>query len=215
MALKLNEINLSNVADWPVWIKSLSALIIFSACTFAGYWFYAKNTLDNLSTIQKKESQLKTSVALKMKQAVSLPQYQAQIEELKGIYESMIQQLPNSKEVPQLVDDITSVGVRAGLTFRLIRPMPEKVESFYATLPIEISVSGTYDELGQFISGISALPRIVMIHDFSIRPSGKEGAKQEDGLNMTIKANTYRYLNEDEQRKPSEKGVRGKGVNRG
>ena len=202
MAIQLKEINSSNIADWPIWFKGLSIFLVFIICSFAGFWFYAKNTLDQLSQLEKREIQLKASVVLKMKQAASLPQYKNQMEELKKVYASMVKQLPNSKEVPQLVDDITSVGVRSGLVFRLIRPMPEKAETFYATLPIQMSVVGDYNELGEFIGGIAALPRIVLIHDFTIRPLNVAGDKGPSSgkLSMTIKASTYRYLSAEEQK---------------
>ncbi|MCW8883858.1 MAG: type 4a pilus biogenesis protein PilO, partial [Motiliproteus sp.] len=65
---------------------------------------------------------------------------------------------------------------------------PEKKVQFYIELPINIKVKGSYHQLGEFVSGVAALPRIVTLHDFGITPVTTEG-----DLSMNISARTYRY----------------------
>jgi type IV pilus assembly protein PilO len=48
--------------------------------------------------------------------------------------------------------------------------------------------------VGNFVSGIAALPRIVTLHDISIRPVR---ANAPDELTLDVTAKTYRYLDEE------------------
>ena len=66
---------------------------------------------------------------------------------------------------------------------------PETAKEFYVELPIAISASGSYHDLGAFISGMAGLPRIVTLHDFNISVKGSNA----NDLKMSIIAKTYRY----------------------
>ena len=88
-----------------------------------------------------------------------------------------------------------------GLEEKLFQPQGENRKDFYAELPIAIRLTGTYHELGNFVSGIAALPRIVTLHDIEIVPAGApmRAAGVPGDLTLNVTAKTYRYLDEDEQ----------------
>ncbi len=95
---------------------------------------------------------------------------------MKQSFGDMIRQLPDKTEVAGLIVDISQTGLAAGLEFKLFKPGAEKPAEFYSELPISIEVVGHYHQLGEFVSGIAALPRIVTTHDISIvnvKGSGK------------------------------------------
>ena len=77
---------------------------------------------------------------------------------------------PGKTEVPSLLVDISQTGLGAGLEEQLFEPTGEIQKDFYAELPIKLRYTGSYHELGNFVSGIAALPRIVTLHDITIRP---------------------------------------------
>jgi type IV pilus assembly protein PilO len=107
----------------------------------------------------------------------------------------MLRQLPGQTEVPSLLVDISQTGLGAGLEEQLFQPTGEVQKDFYAELPIKLRYTGSYHELGNFVSGIAALPRIVTLHDISIRPqTGTDAAPDE--LTLDVTAKTYRYLDE-------------------
>lgn len=90
------------------------------------------------------------------------------------------------------------------MEFSLFKPSGEIRKEFYAELPVNINVSGTYHDFGGFATGIAALPRIVTIHDVEMAP-GKEEKKgdvvevdDDKRLTITLVAKTYRYLDQDE-----------------
>ncbi len=86
----------------------------------------------------------------------------------------MLRQLPGRTEVPNLLVDISQVGVGAGLEEKLFQPANEIKKDFYAELPIKIRLTGSYHQMGEFVSGIAALPRIVTLHDITIK-IGRQG----------------------------------------
>ena len=73
--------------------------------------------------------------------------------------------------------------------------MGEIQRDFYAELPIAIRLTGNYHELGAFVSGIAALPRIVTLHDIRITEAGED---RFDELTLDVTAKTYRYLEEED-----------------
>jgi len=110
--------------------------------------------------------------------------------------------LPGKTEVPNLLVDISQTGLAAGLEEELFKPQGELVRDFYAELPIQIRLAGTYHELARFVSDVAALPRIVTIHDVSLKEADEldgAGAGNADDLVMSVTAKTYRYLEEGEE----------------
>jgi type IV pilus assembly protein PilO len=79
-----------------------------------------------------------------------------------------------------------------GLEFELFKPEGEHPIDFYAELPIQITVTGTFHQFGEFVSAVAALPRIVTMHNLTLSPLGKESEK----MAMQITAKTYRYFDE-------------------
>ena len=91
-----------------------------------------------------------------------------------------------------LLIDISSSGLINGLVFNLFQPGGERPVDFYAELPIQMTVTGTYHQFGEFVSAIAALPRIVTMHNLTLTPSGNK-------MTMNITAKTYRYFDEEEK----------------
>ena len=91
---------------------------------------------------------------------------------------------------------VLSTGLASGLEEELFQPTGEVQREFYAEKPISIRLKGSYHELGDFVSGIAALPRIVTLHDIEITKSNRD---EETDLTLNVTAKTYRYL-EDEER---------------
>ena len=106
----------------------------------------------------------------------------------------LVERLPVSLEVPSLLTDIAQTALGAGLDEALFQPTGEIQKDFYAELPIKLKYTGSYHELGNFVSGIAALPRIVTLHDIGIHKSDKAAA---DELTFDVTAKTYRYLEEE------------------
>ena len=209
----LRNIDPNNISAWPLPLKIGGTVVVGILILAAGFWFIVRGELENLDVADKREDKLKETYKSKVALAVNLPAYKQQMQEMKQTFGSLLRQLPDTTEVPDLLIDITQAGLGQGLEFVLFKPQKEKPKEFYAELPISIKVRGSYHELANFVSDVAALPRIVTFGDISIS-AGKRGKNKSDGkLLMSAKAKTYRYLDDDEiaaiaKKKKKKKGKR-------
>jgi type IV pilus assembly protein PilO len=196
----LKNIDVNNLSSWPVPIKITGILLVCGVILFAGFWFLIQGEWEEYGAAQKTEEGLRETYLNKKALAVNLPAYREQMEEMEQTFGSLLRQLPNTTEVPDLLVDITQAGLGRGLEFTLFRPEKEQPKDFYAEMPISIQVHGSYHELAQFVSDVAALPRIVTFGDIIITSVGKDKK-----LTMSAKAKTYRYLEEGSAPKPAAK----------
>jgi type IV pilus assembly protein PilO len=193
---ELRSLDYNDPGGWPLPIKIVAIALLCVAVLGAGYWFDTRNQLVHLDSAQKKEIKLKSTYEAKMRKAVNLDAYKAQMKEMKRSFGAMLRQLPGKTEIADLLVDISQAGIANGLEFELFKPETEVPAEFYAELPIKIKVTGTYHQFGKFVSDVAALPRIVTLHDISIKPIKSKKGKAE--LVMDATAKTYRYLEEGE-----------------
>jgi type IV pilus assembly protein PilO len=114
-------------------------------------------------------------------------------------FNTILRQLPSDTEIPGLIEDITLVGLKNGLTFTSIELQNEQLHEFYIEKPIKIVVTGSYHDLGSFVSDVADLSRIVTLHNFTIAPDRtRAGSGDSRGgiLRMSILAKIYRYNDE-------------------
>jgi type IV pilus assembly protein PilO len=187
----LQNIDVNNISSWPLPIKIGGVALVGILIIAAGFWFIIRGELDDLARQQDQEVKLKETYSSKAGLAINLSAYKTQMEEMRQTFGSLLRQLPDTTEVPDLLIDITQAGLGQGLEFVLFKPEKERTKEFYAELPISIKVTGNYHELANFVSDVAALPRIVTFGDITI---GSD--KKSNKLLMAAKAKTYRYLDE-------------------
>ncbi len=185
----INDLDVNNAGIWPAPVKAIVLLIVFGLVFGGGYWFFVKDMYSNLARDHQKESQLKKTYETKAYKVANLAVYKQQMKEMEQTFGALVKQLPSDTEVPGLLEDITNTAVGSGLKLLDVRLKPEVSKDFYVQLPIDIKVVGRYHEFGSFVSGVAGLPRIVTLHDFTIKHQGKDPNR----LEMHIEARTYRY----------------------
>jgi type IV pilus assembly protein PilO len=191
---ELNELDLNNIANWPLPARIAIIAMVFVGVLGLGYWLDIKDQRISLEKAENKESELRQTFETKAKKAANLAAYEQQLEEMKASFGAMLRQLPNETEVAELLVDISQTGLASGLEFELFKPQGEVPKEFYAELPISIRVKGGYHEFGNFISGVAALPRIVTVHEIEM-----VRGQDSDELTMDMLAKTYRYIDEEEE----------------
>jgi type IV pilus assembly protein PilO len=191
---QLNDFN--NVGNWPTVVKVLMWLVAFSGALALGYFMHITNLQKELAKVQGTEVELRADYEKKAFESAHLESYRQQQVEMEESFGALLRQLPSDTEIPGLIEDITLVGLKNGLTFESITLQPESAEEFYIEKPIQIVVIGSYHDLGAFVSDVADLSRIVTLHDFNIAPfERKDQTNQTVGgvLKMAITARTYRY----------------------
>ena len=187
---ELNNLDFSNMGNWPVAAKAALMLLLASLIGGAIFYYDTREQFATLERYQKEEGALKSEFLTKQDKVLNLEIYKQQLEEMKLNFAEMLRQLPDKSEIADLLVDVSQTGLAAGLEFELFQPLAEQAKDFYVELPIKIKVVGDYHEFGDFISGLAALPRIITMHNVKISKRGKNGAN----LVMETTAKTYRYI---------------------
>jgi type IV pilus assembly protein PilO len=185
----LADLDFDNVGSWPTAIKFIIFAAILVGVLVAGYYYHIEELQQNLAKEEAQEEKLKKEYEKKAFQAANLDAYRQQMVEMEESFGALVSQLPSDTEVPGLLEDITNKGLLNGLNISSIDLQRELAREFYVELPIAIEASGSYHDLGAFISGMAGLPRIVTLHDFNISSKGGDA----NNLQMRIIAKTYRY----------------------
>jgi type IV pilus assembly protein PilO len=196
---QLRTLDPSDPGRWPWPVRGFFVLVVFLLVSAFMWWFFVwDQDRPVLERAQAEEQDLRKQFETKQQRAANLEAYKGQLAEMERSFGAMLRQLPGKTEVPNLLVDISQTGLAAGLSEKLFQPSAEKVNGFYAELPIKIRLVGSYHQFGQFVSGIAALPRIVTLHDIEIRPAtGSGGSSGFDNLTMDVTAKTYRYMEDD------------------
>src|SRR5690554_2001437 len=184
------ELDLNNIGSWPAAVRALACLIVLVVVLTLGYFMHLTGLQDSLERTRQEEATLKEQFTVKVRQAANLEEYKEQMQLMEASFEALLRQLPNDTEVPGLLEDITSAGLNSGLEFEEIKLLPEVTQPFYIELPIQVKVLGSYHDLATFVSAVAGMPRIVTLHDFSIKPLT---AGNSSKLAMNILVKTYRY----------------------
>jgi len=155
------------------------------------YFFYAPAKRDlELVRAQQMDMQRKLNEARAV--VANLPGFEEELQKLEDQFQQALRQLPNSKELPILLTDISTLGKDAGLDFRAFRPQAEMARGFYAEVPIEVEFTGTFHEIAHFFEKIARLPRIVTVGDVNVKIDS-EGAL-DTHLRVTGNVTTFRFV---------------------
>ena len=192
---QLRSLDTNDPGRWPLPFRVAAVVIAFLFVAVGGtYWFVVKTDMQTLDRRKREEQELRATFEQKQRKAANFDAYREQLAEIERSFGTMLRQLPGKTEVPSLLVDISQTGLAAGLEEKLFQPTGEIQKDFYAELPIKIQLTGSYHELGNFVSGIASLPRIVTLHDITITRASQDVF---DELTLDVTAKTYRYLDED------------------
>ena len=192
----LRNLDPKDIDNWPALPKLGVLLLALLALIAASYFLDWQSQLESISEAQKKEIMLRETFLDKKKQAINLEAYRQQLADIEKSFGVLLKQLPGKSEMEALLTDINQAGLGRGMQFELFKPAAsENVSEFYAELPINIRVTGSYHDMGAFATAISKLSRIVLLTDVSLTQV-KEGTLAMDAI-----ARTYRYLDEEETAK--------------
>jgi type IV pilus assembly protein PilO len=191
-----NNIDFKNAGSLPIPVKLVLLGFLSLILIGLGYWFLWSPEIDALEQAKAKEQELRQTFLAKKAQAVKIEAYRQQMIDIEKTFGALLKQLPDKSQMDGLLTDINQAGLGRGLEFELFKPGQESVADFYAEMPIQIRIVGSYHDIGAFATDISKLSRIVTLNDLSIAPvniAGKEGV-----LSLEAVAKTYRYLDTSE-----------------
>ena len=207
-ASDFRNLDFRNAGGWPQSVKLAFCVLLFAILVLAGWWFVVHDQQDDLEKRQAQEEQLKKEFHEKQGKVANLAALKQQLDDMRDILRQLLRRLPSKTEMPGLLVDISQTALSAGLETQLFQPGAESVkEGFYAEKPIALRMLGTYHQFGTFISGVAALPRVVILtmHNVSLKPVVSSGGSANGQLMLEGTVKTYRYVEDDESENVSKK----------
>jgi len=188
----VNNIEWHRMGAWPTPVKVFMCLVIFSGILISGFLTLIKPAQEGLQRIQAEEIRLLRDYESKAFQVTHLEAYQDQLVAMRQAFESVLRQLPNDTEIPDLLVDINRMAEFSGLQVGQLSIGNPTHRELFTEQPLRLEAIGGFHEIGAFVSGISALPRIVTLHNYSLQPSGAD-SPTEVRLRLSIEVKTYQY----------------------
>ena len=194
---QLRNVIRENPGRWPVALMHSAAVLAFAFfCAVGLYGLVWSSDQPVLASLQQQETALLAELKSRYAKANGLALFRRQQPEIQRRFGTMQAQLPGATELPSLLVDISQAASDAALENRLFTPGNELRHELYAETPIRMRLTGTFHQLGRFLSGIAGLTRLVTVHDLQIIPV--PNAARSDALQLDVTARTYRYLSDDE-----------------
>jgi len=181
---------------FPTGKKILILVAIVTAIGGLYYYFLFTPKYKLLTRTQAKYKRAQLTLNQTKQIASQLPQFEKEIADLQVDFKIASRKLPNSREIPRLLMQITKLGKEAGLEILLFQPQAEKPVDFYAEVPIDIEVTGGYHAFCTFFNNICTMPRIVSIGDFDLHDY--KVIDDRDTIKTRFKAITYTFIDKKE-----------------
>ena len=174
---------ISSLYRWlaiPVFVLLLAVL----------YWYFLYQPYsEEMVALQERITSKRQTVEKNQKIAAQLETFRTQVSELEARLHALLRELPESREIPGMIRQISDLGVRTGLHISLIKPMLEQRKEFYAEIPIQVRVKGQYHAVGRFFDALAHLERVISVDGIQIEATSQE---------TQCLATTFRFLDEAE-----------------
>lgn len=187
------DLDFDDMPEWPVLPQVLAIGGLIIILQLVGIWFYLIPQHDELEQIHQQEVTLKSSIRIKAAKVAALPQLQAQLDELNTRYQYLLKQLPVQKELASMLSSVNDSGIKNDLNFTRVDWGGKQVQEFLYRLPLNIELTGAYDNIGQFSEAIAKLPRIISLHDVDLQRVSQESST----LHFRVRAYTYQFKPEE------------------
>ena len=195
---------LGDLSKVPPKQKIFLAILV---CLLAGvgyYYLYYRNASQSVASLETRLAELESKIKEQEVIARNLPSFREEVRRLEEQLGLLLEQLPNSAEIPNLLKNISDLGRESGLEFLKFSPQGEAAKGFYAEIPFSLILTGEYHGFVLFADRVGHLPRIVNLRDitFSLpRTAGDNRLR----VNVSCSATTFRFL---EKQAAGDKGTK-------
>ena len=189
-----DSMSFSDVASWTRITRFSVSLAAFVAVLSVGYYFIIDTKLQELSEYKDLQSKQINELGKKYALVSNKESYEKQMIELDLMFSSFLEKMPVDAQVPETLEDITKVASQSGLVTSIISLKSPVDLDVYFELPVDITVEGTYHDLGEFVAGLTQLRRLVTLHDFSLETT------ENGNLALNLGAKTYQFNDKENSR---------------
>jgi type IV pilus assembly protein PilO len=163
--------------------------------TGVNFFFFVQDAADMTARLQAEEQTLERQLAEKKGIADNLNALRKEMDSLDQQLQEALTELPDKKDIDELLAQLNDVGRKAGLDIAKVEPAPEAMESFFARIPVKMTVSGNYHEIALFLQEVANMRRIVNINNIQLKlnPSQKS---EKVILSSDFMATTFRFVDQ-------------------
>ncbi len=186
---------LDRIVKSPPAVKfgGLAALVVLM--TAANFFFVIKPMEEEMEALRAEQRKLDLELAEKSEIAQNLNERRREMDVLEQKLAEALTELPENKDVEELLAQINDIGKKSGLEISRVEPGAESFGSgdFFARIPIKMAVSGNYHEIGMFLQEVANMRRIVNVNNIQL--TGARLKNEKVVLNSSFLATTFRFVN--------------------
>ena len=190
-------IDVDTILKLPTQKKILILAGIIGILAFLYFYLLYFPQYKKYTELQSEVQKLSSDFEEQKKIASTLPKFKREAQELEQLFNAALKELPDKKEIPSLLMNISQMAQESGLQITLFQPQKENVMDFYEEIPVKIKLSGGYHELALFFDKVANLSRIVNIKDLAISEANIYGDKVN--LNSSCTAITFRFIEKSQE----------------
>jgi type IV pilus assembly protein PilO len=188
----------------PFYKRFLVVFVILVCIVGAFYFFAFMPKMNEYKALVKKSEILQSEIVQKQSIADNLGRFRAEYEKMQLRLQESLKELPNDKEIPELLTSIASIANQNQLEVKKFQPGGEIAKGFYAEVPVLLTLTGSYLDIGKFFFDVSEMPRIVTVGNIKMKTTaGKTGGQML--VSVDCQATTYRFLSAEANSLPAKK----------
>jgi type IV pilus assembly protein PilO len=197
----LNQL-LDNILERPKAQKIVILVVTIILIVGLYYSFLYIPRSDEIAKLVDSVEIARNEKMVKAQKAANLPRLRKDLQQLDAELKKAVAQLPDKREIADLLRTISTKAQQAGLIVLLFRPRPENYQDFYAEVPVDISVRGNFHNTVSFFDEVGRLDRLVNIDNIGFKNPTVTGDNVV--LETTSVATAFRFLDDAERRKIAE-----------
>jgi type IV pilus assembly protein PilO len=197
----LNQI-LDAILDRSIAQKIAILAVTIILITALYYSFLYSPRADEMAKLSDSVEIARNEKTVKTQKAANLSRLRQDLQRLDAELKKAIAQLPDKKQIPELLSSISSKAQESGLDILLFRPRAEAYQEFYAEVPVDITVKGNFHNTVNFFDEVGRMDRLVNIDNIGFKNPTVNGDNVV--LETTSVATAFRFLDDAERKKVAE-----------
>lgn len=193
---------LDNILERPLAHKIGILVVIIILVTALYYSFLYIPRADEIAKLSDSVEIARNEKSVKSQKAANLPQLKKDLQQLDAELKKAVAQLPDKREIAELLRSISAKAQQVGLNVLLFRPRGETYQEFYAEVPVDITVKGNFHNTVSFFDEVGRLNRLVNIDNIGFKNPTVTGDNVV--LETTSVATAFRFLDDAERKKIAE-----------
>ena len=176
--------------------KKILALIAVSVVLGGAFWFfYYSPKQDEYADLKATFDKLKRDRQDAIRRKATYDKDRRRRDELKKAHGQQLRALPSEAEISSFLESLNTQAELVGLEIHSVKPRKEEPSKYYARIPVELKLTGTYYQLAKFFYLVGNLDRIINIENITLEIKSFEESNAM--LNAGVLATTFRALAED------------------